>query len=50
MWVTDLLLVGIGVGLVVLGTLQGGRFGDGEVVGVGAMSLGAGVRGLITGG
>ncbi len=48
-WLVDVILVGSGAALVVFGTVQGGRFGDGETVGVGAVAIGAGVRGLIAG-
>lgn len=47
-WKADLILVGIGVVCIVLGTVQHGTFGDGETVGAGAMALGAGIRGLVS--
>lgn len=46
-WVVDLVLVGVGAVLIVFGTVQGGRFGDGMTVGSGALALGAGLRGLM---
>lgn len=47
-WAVDLILVGIGGGAIVLGSVQGGAFGDGMVVGAGALALGAGIRGLVS--
>ena len=47
----DLLLVGVGIGLIALGgPLGAGNFGDGETAGAGLLALGAGVRGLMTAG
>lgn len=46
-WLVDVVLIGLGAGLVVLGTVQSGLFGDGMVVGAGLLAVGAGVRGLV---